>query len=164
MFTICKKGIRWGKLSIMQFHRWHFKAVRWCRIEPRKTICSQILLLSTHLLIAPLTSPWPMILPRTILVCAWIFGQQYIKTKTNNPRHSLTGLTVILDGGEDAHGCANLWAIRWFTLLLRSVTCPGCGILSPFKMCQLKQFLQHTFLCAFRAALFHPTISTEIFI
>lgn len=160
MFTVCKKWIRWGKLSSMQFHRWHFKAVKWCKRGPRKMICSKILLLSSH--IAPPTSPWPVILPRTILICAWIYEQQHIKKK--KPRRSLTGFTVIFDGGGYACGCANLWAIRWFTLLLRSVTCLGCGILSPFRMCQLKQFLQRTFPCAFRAALFHPTISTEIFI
>lgn len=64
----------------------------------------------------------------------------------NNPKAVPNWCCTVLEVGEAVHGCAKLWAIRQFILLSRSVTCPGCGILAPFKMCQLKQSLQNTSL------------------
>lgn len=113
-------------------------------------VCRQVLFLSTNSFSPPHSLDlWSCTSSKTNLISAWLYRHQY----TKNPKALPNWCCTVLEVGEAVRGCAKLWAIRQFILLSRSVTCPGCGILAPFKTCQLKQSLQNTSLSS------HPVFS-----
>lgn len=132
-----------GRLLVTQNYIKYFNTWRWCKRWTGKTACREVFFSSLFHLV-----------PHIPLACdlaqapkqTWSVHGYKDSSTLNSPKALPNWCCTVLEVGEAVRGCAKLWAIRHFILLSRSVTCPGCSILAPFKMCQLKQSLQNTSL------------------